>query len=196
MRLNTTNHKANPVAAWSPAYDATGRRHFLTTLPEAEHEASEWQAAMEAFILIARLCGPTMIARVMPELTAASNACLLRVRNGLGRRKLSGTNRSASWNHRNARGFSHYDSNARGTTMKILRLSLCFSLISFATPVPVAMAFGCGVGCHSTSQGACVRDGWQEGFPVRNECPATSMPTPPCGRYFRWSRHDMSCVSN
>jgi hypothetical protein len=40
-------------------------------------------------------------------------------------------------------------------------------------------ADGCGVGCHSTSQGACVVDGW--GSPrIRNECPAGSRPTRPC----------------
>ena len=30
------------------------------------------------------------------------------------------------------------------------------------------------------SSGSCVRDGWEQGLPVRNECPATSRPTPPC----------------
>jgi hypothetical protein len=37
---------------------------YITTLPKAEHEAAEWQAAMEALILVATLGGPTMMARI------------------------------------------------------------------------------------------------------------------------------------
>jgi hypothetical protein len=33
-------------------------------LTKAEHEASEWQAAMEALILVATSGGPTMFARI------------------------------------------------------------------------------------------------------------------------------------
>jgi hypothetical protein len=33
--------------------------NFITKLPKAEHEAPEWQAAMEALILFATLGGPT-----------------------------------------------------------------------------------------------------------------------------------------
>jgi hypothetical protein len=33
-------------------------------LPKAEHQAPEWQAAMEALILVATLGGPTMFARI------------------------------------------------------------------------------------------------------------------------------------
>ena len=53
---------------------------------------------------------------------------------------------------------------------------------------------GCGVGCSTTPSGACVRDGWQQGLPVRNECPATTRPTPPCGAYYYWSRRKMACT--
>jgi hypothetical protein len=35
----------------------------ITKLPKAVHEAAEWQAAMEALILVATLGGPTMFAR-------------------------------------------------------------------------------------------------------------------------------------
>jgi hypothetical protein len=35
-----------------------------TKLPKAEHDAPEWQAAMEALILIAEHGGPTMLARI------------------------------------------------------------------------------------------------------------------------------------
>jgi hypothetical protein len=47
----------------------------------------------------------------------------------------------------------------------VLRFCIGFGLIIFA--IEPAFAFGgCGAGCHSTSQGVCVRDGWQEGLPV------------------------------
>ena len=63
--------------------------------------------------------------------------------------------------------------------MMIRRLA-CFAacLVVYAVAGPAFAADGCGVGCHSTSEGACVRDGWQQGLPVRNVCPATSRPTP------------------
>jgi hypothetical protein len=37
---------------------------FITKLPKTEHEAPEWQAAMEALILVATHGGPTMFARI------------------------------------------------------------------------------------------------------------------------------------
>jgi hypothetical protein len=37
---------------------------FITKLPKTEHDAEEWQAAMEALILVAELGGPTMFARI------------------------------------------------------------------------------------------------------------------------------------
>ena len=37
---------------------------FITRLPKAEHQTAEWQAAMEALILVATLGGPTMFARI------------------------------------------------------------------------------------------------------------------------------------
>ena len=37
---------------------------YITKLPKDEHEAAEWQAAMEALILVATLGGPTMFARI------------------------------------------------------------------------------------------------------------------------------------
>jgi hypothetical protein len=36
--------------------------NYITKLPKAEHDAPEWQAAMEA--LLAELGGPTMFARI------------------------------------------------------------------------------------------------------------------------------------
>jgi hypothetical protein len=36
----------------------------VTKLPRAEHDAEEWQAAMQALLLVAELDGPTMFARI------------------------------------------------------------------------------------------------------------------------------------
>jgi hypothetical protein len=38
--------------------------NYITTLPQAVHTAPEWQAAMEALILVVDLAGPTMFARI------------------------------------------------------------------------------------------------------------------------------------
>ena len=38
--------------------------NFIIALPKAEHNAPEWQAAMEALILVAERGGPTMFARI------------------------------------------------------------------------------------------------------------------------------------
>ena len=37
---------------------------YVTKLPKAEHDADEWQAAMEALLLVAEHAGPTMFARI------------------------------------------------------------------------------------------------------------------------------------
>jgi hypothetical protein len=37
---------------------------YITKLPKAEHDALEWQAAMEALLLVAERNGPTMLARI------------------------------------------------------------------------------------------------------------------------------------
>ena len=37
---------------------------YIVKLPKAEHSAPEWQAAMEALILVAESGGPTMLARI------------------------------------------------------------------------------------------------------------------------------------
>jgi len=36
----------------------------ITKLPKAEHDAAEWQAAMEALLLVSEHDGPTMFARI------------------------------------------------------------------------------------------------------------------------------------
>ena len=57
----------------------------------------------------------------------------------------------------------------------------CFGafFVALALTGPASATGGCGLGCSSTSEGACVRDGWQQGLPVRNVCRAISLPTPP-----------------
>jgi hypothetical protein len=37
---------------------------YITELPKAEHDAEEWQAAMEALLLVAEQGGPPMFARI------------------------------------------------------------------------------------------------------------------------------------
>jgi hypothetical protein len=37
---------------------------YTAKLPKAEHTAEEWQAAMEALMLVVTLGGPTMFARI------------------------------------------------------------------------------------------------------------------------------------
>ena len=37
---------------------------YITKLPKAEHDAPEWQAAMQALLLVAEHGGPTMFARI------------------------------------------------------------------------------------------------------------------------------------
>jgi hypothetical protein len=37
---------------------------YITRLPKAEHDATEWQAAMEGLLLVAEHDGPTMFARI------------------------------------------------------------------------------------------------------------------------------------
>jgi hypothetical protein len=36
--------------------------NYIMKLPKAEHDAEEWQAAMEALLLVAESGGPTMFA--------------------------------------------------------------------------------------------------------------------------------------
>jgi hypothetical protein len=45
---------------------------YITKLPKSEHEAPEWQAAMQALILIAASGGPTMLAPEPPPLACCA----------------------------------------------------------------------------------------------------------------------------
>ncbi|WP_409998732.1 GCG_CRPN prefix-to-repeats domain-containing protein [Bradyrhizobium sp. SZCCHNS2022] len=58
-----------------------------------------------------------------------------------------------------------------------------------------AASESCGPGCHVAPNGGCVVNGWEQGAPVWNECPAGARPRPPCGAAFRWSRPARACVS-
>ena len=65
-----------------------------------------------------------------------------------------------------------------------------FFVVVFAGGLAMAgtasAAGGCGPGCHETSQGACVIDGWTMAGAPPNECPAGNHPRPPCPRDYKW----------
>ena len=67
---------------------------YITELPKAEHDADEWQAAMQALLLVAEQGGPAMFARI--GIMRAINRHVERVFNPSrkdthwGRRKLKG----------------------------------------------------------------------------------------------------------
>jgi hypothetical protein len=65
---------------------------YITKLPMAEHDADEWQAAMEALILVAELDGPTMFARI--GMMRALNRRVERCSIAHGKRHIG---ESASW---------------------------------------------------------------------------------------------------
>jgi hypothetical protein len=53
---------------------------YITKLPKAEHDADEWQAAMEALLLVAEIDGPPMFARIgiMRAINRHVERCLTR----------------------------------------------------------------------------------------------------------------------
>ncbi len=66
-----------PVTVWAPPFDdlilLPGEREivtlrdagdYITSLPKAEQNLDEWQAAVEALLLIVELSGPTLMARI------------------------------------------------------------------------------------------------------------------------------------
>jgi hypothetical protein len=56
--------RSDHIAESKAAGYAPSAALYITKLPKAEHEAAEWQSAMEALILVATLGGPTMFARI------------------------------------------------------------------------------------------------------------------------------------
>jgi hypothetical protein len=53
-----------PLPRGAPLVTLQDAGTYITKLPKAVHEAAEWQAAMEALILVATLGGPVMFARI------------------------------------------------------------------------------------------------------------------------------------
>ena len=66
-----------PVAVWARRFDnpilLPGGRElltlrdagdYITSLPKTEQDLEEWQAAVEALLLVVELDGPTMMARI------------------------------------------------------------------------------------------------------------------------------------
>jgi hypothetical protein len=53
-----------PLPKGGPLATLRDAAHYITKLPKAEHDAPEWQAAMEALLLVAEHDGPTMFARI------------------------------------------------------------------------------------------------------------------------------------
>jgi hypothetical protein len=56
--LETTVRRSYPVATLEDA------ARYIQKLPEAEQQLAEWQAAVEAMLLVAEHNGPNMMARV------------------------------------------------------------------------------------------------------------------------------------
>lgn len=61
QQVASSRSSRNPFVGLGALGDAG---NYITKLPKAEHSAPEWQAAMEALILVATLGGPTMFARI------------------------------------------------------------------------------------------------------------------------------------
>jgi hypothetical protein len=53
-----------PLPRGAPLVTLQDAGTYITKLPKAVHEAADWQATMEALILVATLGDPTMFARI------------------------------------------------------------------------------------------------------------------------------------
>lgn len=53
-----------PLPKGKPLVTLRDAALYITKLPKAEHNAPEWQTAMQALLLIAEHGGPTMLARI------------------------------------------------------------------------------------------------------------------------------------
>jgi hypothetical protein len=56
--------RSNSVARGHQFVTLENAGNYVTKLPKAEHTAPEWQAAMQALMLVATPGGPTMFARI------------------------------------------------------------------------------------------------------------------------------------
>jgi hypothetical protein len=52
------------LPGWRKLLTLRDAAEYITQLPKAEHDAKEWQAAMEALLLVVEHDGPTMFARI------------------------------------------------------------------------------------------------------------------------------------
>jgi hypothetical protein len=57
-------NEPTPLPKGKPLTTLRDAALYITKLPKAEHDAPEWQAAMEALLLVAEHGGPTMLARI------------------------------------------------------------------------------------------------------------------------------------
>jgi len=59
-----------PATGWAPVADSARCRrlkdaaNYIQKLPKAKQDLDEWQAAVEALLLVVELSGPTMMARI------------------------------------------------------------------------------------------------------------------------------------
>jgi hypothetical protein len=53
-----------PLPKGKPLLTLRDAASYITKLPKVEHQADEWQAAMQALLLVVEQNGPTMFARV------------------------------------------------------------------------------------------------------------------------------------
>jgi len=58
--VGSPNCRANRIAKGQEARHLRDAALYITKLPKAEHEAPEWQAAMECLILVVEKNGPTI----------------------------------------------------------------------------------------------------------------------------------------
>jgi hypothetical protein len=70
---------------------------YITELPKAEHDADEWQAAMQVLLLVAELDGPAMFARIGVMRHASISRKRDRHRTGKRQRPTGLFDRSRSW---------------------------------------------------------------------------------------------------
>jgi hypothetical protein len=56
--------RAHTAARWSQVVTLLDAGEYISALPKKEHQAPEWQAAIEALILVAQSGGPTMFSRI------------------------------------------------------------------------------------------------------------------------------------
>jgi hypothetical protein len=62
--LGSAVFRSDLVPGRKPLVTLRDAAEYITELPKAEHDADEWQAAMQALLLVAELDGPLMFARI------------------------------------------------------------------------------------------------------------------------------------